>query len=152
MIIEHRELQFKVLLMPLTSYVPVYCCKYSLSSMTTVRWWKVACMLLHLARCPQHSYKPVLLPIPVPDVLFMVHVSTMWTTALGRCQTLCAVHGHDGRSVTCTVIKFSKQHTLITHTHMQGHRHCIMHTNECTDVHAVIQMGLLTGRHIGTWT
>lgn len=90
------------------------------------------------------------LPIPVPDVLFAVHVSTIWTTALGRRQPLCTVNGHHGRFATCRVITFKKDAHFITR--VQPRTHCNMHTNACTDAHAVIQMGLLTGWHIWTWT
>lgn len=119
--------------MSLTSHVRVYCCKYNLSSMTTMRWWKwgACCWTWHVV-CGAATSQ--FLPIPVPDV----HVSTICTAALSRRQKLCAARGHDGRFIACRVIKF------LGHTpyHPYADAHCNMHTNACTDAHAGIQMGL----------
>lgn len=71
------------------------------------RWddekWRACCWTWHVVFSAATSQR---LPFPVPDVLYTVHVSTMWTTALVRCQTLRAANGHDGHFVTCGVIKF----------------------------------------------
>lgn len=96
--------------MPLSSNVRMYCSKYSLSSMTTVRWWKLTCVV-ELGSVVYSAATSQFLPIPVPDVLFAIHVSTMWTTALGHCQTLCAVNRQDGRFLNMQCHQILKWHT-----------------------------------------
>lgn len=93
--------------------------------------WRACCFTWHVVYSTATSQS---LPIPVPDVPFTVHVSTMWTTPLSRCQTLCAVNGHDGCFITCRVTKFfEKTHTL-SPTCRQTQ------TVICTQMHAQMHM------------
>lgn len=126
---------FKVLSMPLSSNVRMYCSKYSLSSMTTVRWWKLTCVV-ELGSVVYSAATSQFLPIPVPDVLFAIHVSTMWTTALGHCQTLRAVNRQDGRFRNMQCHQILKWHTLYhTHTgvHALQYAHSQLHRCTCGD-------------------
>lgn len=73
-------------------------------------------------------------PSPVPDVLFTVHVSTIWTTALSYCQTLSERTWWSLHNIQSHQIKKNKKNRLtLYHTHAgtytlwYAHIHAQMH-------------------------